>query len=113
MAHIYLYEMAAVAAIAGCMPNTVPAPNGTLTWDLIEPLIRPHIYYRAQTALIELENTHNMHGGTVYPPEISNDICERAHAAGHSRPSRRRAHFQRLGRAGHAASRTSPASSIR
>ena len=79
-AHIYLYEMAGVAAIAGCMPNTVPAPNGTLTWDLIEPLIRPHIYYRAQTALIELENTHNMHGGTVYPTEIAEDICDRAHA---------------------------------
>ena len=81
-AHIYLYEMASISAIAGCMPNTVPAPNGTLTWDLIEPLIRPHIYYRAQTALIELENTHNMHGGTVYPPEISDDICDRAHERG-------------------------------
>jgi threonine aldolase len=80
-AHIYLYEMAGVAAIAGCMPNTVPAPSGTLTWDLIAPLIRPHIYYRAQTALIELENTHNMHGGTVFPPEIAEDICDRAHAA--------------------------------
>ncbi len=35
------------------------------------------------TALIELEKvTHNMHGGTVYPPEIADDICERAHAAG-------------------------------
>lgn len=79
-AHIYLYEMAGVAAIAGCMPNTVPAPNGTLTWDLIEPLIRPHVYSRAQTALIELENTHNMHGGTIYPTEIAEDICDRAHA---------------------------------
>jgi threonine aldolase len=82
MAHIYLYEMAGVAAIAGCMPNTVPTPDGTLTWDLIEPRIRPHIYYRSQTALIELENTHNMHGGTVYPPAISDDICEHAHAVG-------------------------------
>ncbi len=81
-AHIYLYEMASISAIAGCMPNTVPAPNGTLTWDLIEPLIRPHIYYRAQTALIELENTHNMHGGTVYPPEVADDICDRAHKVG-------------------------------
>jgi threonine aldolase len=81
-AHIYLYEMASISAIAGCMPNTVPAPDGTLTWDLIEPLIRPHIYYRAQTAVIELENTHNMHGGTVYPPEISDDICGRAHKVG-------------------------------
>ena len=81
-AHIYLYEMASISAIAGCMPNTVPAPGGILTWDLIEPHIRPHIYYRAQTALIELENSHNMHGGTVCPPEISNEICDHAHAAG-------------------------------
>jgi threonine aldolase len=81
-AHIYLYEMAAVSAIAGCMPNTVATPNGVLTWDLIEPAIRPHIYYRAQTALIELENTHNMQGGTVYPPEIAENVCEHAHAAG-------------------------------
>ncbi len=81
-AHIYLYEMAAVSAIAGCMPNTVPTEEGVLTWDLIEPAIRPHIYYRAQTSLIELENTHNMHGGTVYPPAIIDDICEHAHAAG-------------------------------
>jgi threonine aldolase len=81
-AHIYLYEMAGVSAIAGCLPNTVPAPGGILTWELIAPHIRPHIYYRAQTALIELENTHNMHGGTVYPPDIAADICEHAHAAG-------------------------------
>jgi threonine aldolase len=81
-AHIYLYEMASVAAIAGCMPNTVPAPGGILTWNLIEPLIRPQIYYRAQTALIELENTHNMHGGTVYPPAVAEEICDYAHAAG-------------------------------
>jgi threonine aldolase len=79
-AHIYLYEMAAVAALAGCMPNTVSADDGILTWELIEPLIRPHIYYRAQTGMIELENTHNMHGGTVYPQEIVDDVCDRAHA---------------------------------
>lgn len=81
-AHIYLYEMASVAAIAGCMPNTVPAPGGILTWSLIEPLIRPQIYYRAQTALIELENSHNMHGGTLYPPAVAEEICDHAHAAG-------------------------------
>jgi threonine aldolase len=82
LAHIYMYEMAAVSAIAGCLPNTVPAPGGILTWDLIEPHIRPHIYYRAQTALIELENSHNMQGGAVYPPAVSNEICDRAHTAG-------------------------------
>jgi len=81
-AHIANYELASISAIAGCMPNTVPAEGGILTWDLIEPLIRPKTYYYAQTGLIELENTSNMHGGTVYRAEIMQDICERAHAAG-------------------------------
>jgi threonine aldolase len=81
-AHIANYELASISAIAGCMPHTASAPGGILTWELIEPLIRPKVYYYAQTGLIELENTSNMHGGTVYPPEIADEICERAHAAG-------------------------------
>jgi len=80
-AHIYLYEMASIAAIAGCMPSTVPTPNGIMRWEMIEPLIRPHTYYRAQTGLIELENTHNMQGGTVYPLDVAKEICDQAHAA--------------------------------
>ncbi len=80
--HINQYELASMSAIAGCMPRTTSAPDGILSWELIEPLIRPKIYYRAQTALISLENTHNMAGGSVYPPETVADICEHAHAGG-------------------------------
>jgi threonine aldolase len=80
--HSCLFEMASVSAIAGCMPRTRYVDDGILSWDLIEPLIRTKLYYRAQTALIVLENTHNMAGGTVYPQHISDDICDRAHAAG-------------------------------
>ena len=80
--HINQYELASMSAIAGCMPRTTPAPDGILSWELIEALIRPKIYYRAQTALISLENTHNMAGGSVYPPETVADICDRAHAGG-------------------------------
>jgi threonine aldolase len=81
-AHVYQYELASMSAIAGCMPRTIPAPNGILTWDLVEPLIRPKTYYYSQTGLITLENTHNMHGGSIYPPKISEEICGHAHAAG-------------------------------
>ena len=81
-AHINQYELASMCAIAGCMPRTTPAPDGILTWDLIEPLIRPKTYYYSQTGLVSLENTHNMHGGTVYPPAVTEDVCQRAHAAG-------------------------------
>ncbi len=81
-AHINLYEMASMSAIAGCIPRAVAAPDGILTWNAIEPQIRPKKYDASQTGLIEVENTHNMHGGTVYPPAVVEDICERAHEAG-------------------------------
>jgi len=81
-AHIVNHELASMSAIAGCLPRIVAAPDGILTWDMVEPLIRPKVYYYAPTGLIELENTHNLHGGTVYPPDVAEDICDRAHAAG-------------------------------
>ena len=81
-AHVNLYELASMSAVAGVTPRPVPAPEGILSWDLIEPAIRENIYYDSQTALVTLENTHNMHGGTVYPTAVAEDICERAHAAG-------------------------------
>jgi threonine aldolase len=80
--HIHQYEMDSITAIAGCMPRTTYVEDGILTWDRIEPLIRPKVYYRAQTALVSLESSHNMAGGTVYPPEVSDEICDRAHEAG-------------------------------
>jgi threonine aldolase len=80
--HVNQYELASMSAVAGCMPRTTPAPDGILTWDLIEPLIRPKTYYYSQTGLVSLENTHNMHGGTVYPTAVTKDVCQHAHAAG-------------------------------
>ena len=80
--HIHQFEMDSISAVAGCMPRTVHVDDGILTWERIEPLIRPKGGFRAQTTLISLENTHNMAGGTVYPPEISDEICDRAHALG-------------------------------
>jgi len=45
-------------------------------------VIRPKIYYDSQTALICLENTVNMWGGTVYPTATVDEICDGAHAMG-------------------------------
>ena len=81
-AHIYNHEMGALCAFSGLVPRTIRAEDGLLTWDLIAPWIRGRSDHRARTGLIELENSSNLAGGTVYPPEISRDICERAHAAG-------------------------------
>ncbi len=81
-AHVNHYELASMSAVAGCFPRPVFAPDGILTWDLIEPRIRPKIYYYSQTGLISIENTHNMAGGSVYSAEAVREICDRAHDAG-------------------------------
>ena len=80
--HIYNYEMGALSALAGVLPRLVDGDGGLLSWDAIAPAIRPKVYYRPQTALICLENTVNMAGGTVYRTRAVNEICERAHEHG-------------------------------
>jgi threonine aldolase len=80
--HVNLYELASMSAIAGCMPRVARGEEGILTWQQIEAAIRPKIYYDSQTALVCLENTHNMAGGTLYTAAQITDICNHAHAAG-------------------------------
>jgi threonine aldolase len=80
--HIYNYEMASMSAIAGVLPRVVVGQDGILSWETISKAIRPKIYYRPQTALISLENTHNMAGGTVYPTKLAFEICDKAHDLG-------------------------------
>ena len=80
--HIYNYEMGSMAALGGLLPRLVPADDGILSWKQIAPAIREKVYYRPQTALVALENTNNMAGGTVYPIDVIEEICDGAHKAG-------------------------------
>src|SRR5262245_10888976 len=80
--HIYNYEMASMSAVAGVLPRVVRGEDGILSWESVAKEIRPKIYYRPQTALISLENTHNMAGGIVYPTKVASEICDNAHEAG-------------------------------
>jgi threonine aldolase len=80
--HVNLYELASMSAVAGCMPRIATGEDGILSWPQIESLIRPQIYYDSQTALVCLENSHNMAGGTLYTASQIGDICDGAHAAG-------------------------------
>ncbi len=80
LGHVNLYELASMSAIAGCMPRPVQGIDGILNWKLIEAAIRPKIYYDSQTALVCLENSHNMAGGMLYSSAQIAEICEHAHA---------------------------------
>jgi threonine aldolase len=80
--HVLDWEMAMVAAFSGCQARTVAAERGILTWEHVKQAIGPKIYYRAQTALICLENSHNMAGGTVTPLPVLEKVWEGARGAG-------------------------------
>jgi threonine aldolase len=81
-AHINQYELSSMSFVAGCLPRTIRTADGILTWAQIEPQLHIGTAHKADTGLIALENTHNVAGGSVYPPEVADDICDRAHALG-------------------------------
>jgi threonine aldolase len=80
--HIFNYELATLAAFSGCIVRPIYGEDGALTWADIKKRIAPGIYYKAQTGLISLENTHNMAGGTVYRQEAADEIWDEAHKIG-------------------------------
>ena len=79
--HIYNFEMGMASAFSGITPRVVFAEDGILTWDLIAPHVRARNDHRSRTALIELENTANLAGGSAYPLANIDDIVDHAHAA--------------------------------
>jgi len=80
--HIYNYEMAMTAAFSGCLVRPLWAEDGILSWELIAREVRGRSDHRARTGLVSLENTSNLAGGSVYPQDVSDGICDHAHAAG-------------------------------
>ena len=84
--HIYNYEMAAMAAVAGTLARPVKSADGSgiLRWDDIRAAIHANDapYYVAPTGLVALENSHNLAGGTLLTRERTEEICTGAHALG-------------------------------
>ena len=78
-AHVLDWELSMMAWFAGCLARAVPSTDGILDWDHIQPALRGHGPHNAPTTLITLENTHNMAGGTVYPLDTIDTICDQAH----------------------------------
>lgn len=67
-AHIYHYESGSPAALSGIQLGLINGLHGVFSEDQVEPLIRPEsAYYMPRTKLIEIENTHNRGGGTIFP----------------------------------------------
>jgi threonine aldolase len=80
--HIFNYEMGAVAALAGAMPRPLAGERGFPTAGQVEAAARSGPYYAGRTTLLCLENTHNMAGGGIYPPDRYRAAVDRAHHLG-------------------------------
>ncbi len=80
--HVVLYEMGGPGVHSGLVTRTIESQSGILDWGQIKSRLRRASDHNSGTGLIVIENTHNMAGGRVYPPEVLKEICDQAHAAG-------------------------------
>jgi threonine aldolase len=68
--HVFLYETAGAAAIAGVQVRPVKTDGGVMSVHQVKAAIRPtNDVHEPLTAAITFEDTHNMHGGVVWPLE--------------------------------------------
>jgi threonine aldolase len=81
-AHILNYELAMLGWFSGCVTRVVEGERGVLQWADIKKEIRSLSLSASATGAVEIENTANIAGGTVYPLEVVREICDGAHAAG-------------------------------
>jgi len=80
--HIYNWEQAAFAQLSGVVARTVSGTDGVITIDQLYDLIRPENDHMVRTSLVCLENTHNLAGGRIQPPEVVEAICAWAYRSG-------------------------------
>ncbi len=77
-AHIFIYENGAPSRWFGIQIMPIPSEDGAMPIEKIEQAIRPDVYYLPKTTVIELENTHNRHGGTILSLDYIKSVYELA-----------------------------------
>ncbi|WP_282052614.1 threonine aldolase family protein [Phaeobacter inhibens] len=80
--HLINFETGGPAAISGVMIRTIAGENGIFEPDQLRAAIRPASRYAPKSALLCVEQTANMGGGTIWPLEKLNAVAEIAHSAG-------------------------------
>lgn len=67
-AHVFLFEGAGAASIAGVQIRPVPTEAGIMSPQQIAEAVRPrNDVHEPLTAAVSFEDTHNRHGGVVWP----------------------------------------------
>lgn len=81
--HVFQYETAGAAAVCGVQIRPIATETGVISprqiVDAIRPRDDPH---QPVTAAVTFENTHNRHGGAVWPLEDLRAASDAAHERG-------------------------------
>jgi len=83
-AHVLNSEAGSAAALSGLQLRTIPGELGIMTPEAVERTIRPAGEHFPRTGAVEMENTHNNAGGTIWPLEAMRAVSAvaRAHSIG-------------------------------
>lgn len=84
LSHIYNYELSSMAVFSGLSPRVINGAAGSPTVEQVRSAVHPDIYYVAPTGCISVENTANIAGGRIFPPDRLREII--SFAAGENIP---------------------------
>src|SRR6056297_1946844 len=74
IAHIFLYEVAGMAALGGLMANRIQGNRGFMDPIDVENAVRAENVHFPDTSLLCVENTHNHAGGAVINIDQQNQL---------------------------------------
>jgi threonine aldolase len=81
-AHPVHFEVGGPAFLARLMLYPVDGPRGMFTAVQVEEAIRPDSPHYPRSRLVEIEHTHNMGGGSIWPLAQLQAVCAMAHRYG-------------------------------
>lgn len=81
--HVLFYETASAAAVCGVQIRAVATAAGVMSPEQISDVVRPRDDpHQPISAAVTFEDTHNRHGGIVWPLDALRAACDEAHRQG-------------------------------
>jgi threonine aldolase len=77
--HPVHFEVGGPAYLARLMVYPLDGPRGMFTAEQVEEAIRPDSPHYPRSRIVEIENTHNMGGGSIWPLAQLQAVCAMAH----------------------------------
>lgn len=80
--HIHRYEQGGAAQLSGTTVQPIAGCHGIVRLEQLVDMVHPDNPHLTRTRMVALENTHNYGGGTVYPYDELERICDWAQNQG-------------------------------